>query len=207
MGNTAQQCRLGPFQDSDFAGDLEDSKSTSGGISCTFGSHTFVPISWMCKKQTSVSHSSTESDVIFLDAGLHMDGIPRHRTEDLVLSQRRWSRNLVLAPREQAKLSRSLTATISPSREPLEQVAGCDFRQQLELSVPLYRSGEWKYEFKLYMLTSTILNLLFTEAEQKGRTRHFRVFIGPRSDGSTSTAKLLLDSEFNLWGHCDHSSA
>ena len=26
-----------------------------------FGSHTFVPISWMCKKQTSVSHSSTES--------------------------------------------------------------------------------------------------------------------------------------------------
>ena len=27
-----------------------------------FGSQTFVPISWMCKKQTSVSHSSTESD-------------------------------------------------------------------------------------------------------------------------------------------------
>ena len=35
-----------------------------------FGSHTFVPISWMCKKQTSVSHSSTESDIISLDAGL-----------------------------------------------------------------------------------------------------------------------------------------
>ena len=29
VGNTAQQCRLGLFQDSDFAGDLEDSKSTS----------------------------------------------------------------------------------------------------------------------------------------------------------------------------------
>ena len=45
-----------------FARDLEDSKSTSGGTLCVFGSHTFVPISWMCKKQTSVSHSSTESD-------------------------------------------------------------------------------------------------------------------------------------------------
>ena len=33
-------------------GDLEDSKSTSGGTLCVFGSHTFVPISWMCKKQT-----------------------------------------------------------------------------------------------------------------------------------------------------------
>ena len=30
VGNTAQQCRLGLFQDSDFARDLEDSKSTSG---------------------------------------------------------------------------------------------------------------------------------------------------------------------------------
>ena len=29
VGNTAQHCRLGQFQDSDFAGDLEDSKSTS----------------------------------------------------------------------------------------------------------------------------------------------------------------------------------
>ena len=28
--NTAKQCKLGLFQDSDFAGDLEDSKSTSG---------------------------------------------------------------------------------------------------------------------------------------------------------------------------------
>ena len=55
VGNTAKQCRL--FQDSDFAGDLEDSISTSGGTLCVLGSHTFVPISWMCKKQTSVSHS------------------------------------------------------------------------------------------------------------------------------------------------------
>ena len=76
VGNTAKQCRLGLFQDSDFAGDLEDSKSTSGGTLCVFGSHTFVPISWMCKKQTSVSHSSTESEIISLDAGLRLDGIP-----------------------------------------------------------------------------------------------------------------------------------
>ena len=76
VGNTAQQCRLGLFQDSDFAGGLEDSKSTSGGILCIFGSHTFVPISWMCKKQTSVSHSSTEAEIISLDAGPRMDGIP-----------------------------------------------------------------------------------------------------------------------------------
>ena len=85
VGNTAQQCRLGLYQDSDFAGDLEDSKSTSGGILCIFGSQTFVSISWMCKKQTSVSHSSTEAEVISLDAGLRMDGIPALDLWDLVI--------------------------------------------------------------------------------------------------------------------------
>ena len=64
--------QAGLFQDSDFAWDLEDSKSISGGTLCVFGSHTFVPISWMCKKQTSVSHSSTESEIISLDAGVEV---------------------------------------------------------------------------------------------------------------------------------------
>ena len=86
MGNTAKQCRLGLFQDSDCAGDLEDSKSTSGGTLCIFGSHTLVPISWMCKKQTSASHSSTESEIISLDAGLRLDGIPALDLWDLIVA-------------------------------------------------------------------------------------------------------------------------
>ena len=85
MGNTAKQCRLGPLQDFDFAGDLEDSKSTSGGTLCVLGSHTFVPISWTCKKQTSVSHSSTESEIISLDAGLRLDGIPALDVWDIIV--------------------------------------------------------------------------------------------------------------------------
>ena len=71
---------------SDFPGDLENSKYTSGGTLCVFGSHTFVPRSWMCKKQTSVSHSSTESDIISLDAGLRLDGIPALDLWDLIVS-------------------------------------------------------------------------------------------------------------------------
>ena len=86
MGNTAKQCRLGLFQDSDFAGDLEDSKSTSGGTLCVFGSHTFVPVSWMCNKQTAVSHSSTESEIISLDIGLRLDGLPALELWDLIVS-------------------------------------------------------------------------------------------------------------------------
>ena len=86
VGNTAQQGRLGLFQDSDFAGDLQDSKSTSGGALCIFGSHTFLPISLMCKKQTSVSHSSTESEIISLDTGLRLDGKPELDLWDLIVA-------------------------------------------------------------------------------------------------------------------------
>ena len=76
----------GLFQDSDFAGELEDSKSTSGKTLCVFGSHTFVPVSWMWKNQTSVSHSSTESEIISLDAGLRLDGLLALDLGDLIVS-------------------------------------------------------------------------------------------------------------------------
>ena len=62
------------FLHADFAGDLADSKSTSGGRLCIFGDHTFA-ISWACEKQTAVSHSSPEAEVISLDTGLVMEGI------------------------------------------------------------------------------------------------------------------------------------
>ena len=85
-GKHCQTMQIGLFEDSDFAGDLEDSKSTSGGTLCVFGSHTFAPISWMCKKQTSVSHSSTESEIISVDAGLRLNGIPALDLSDLIVA-------------------------------------------------------------------------------------------------------------------------
>ena len=67
VGNTAKQCMLELFQDSDFAEILVTQTSTSSGTLCVFGSHAFVPICWMCKKQTSVSHNSTESPIWMQD--------------------------------------------------------------------------------------------------------------------------------------------
>ena len=83
---------------------------TSGGLLCIFGSDTFVPIRWTCKKQTSVSHCSTEAEMVSLDAGLRMDRIPALDLWDLVIElfhsslnplnkaksqvQGNWSRNI-----------------------------------------------------------------------------------------------------------------
>ena len=52
VGNTAKQCRLGLFQDSDFARDLEDSKSTSGGTLCVFWK------SYVCSNQLAVRETN-----------------------------------------------------------------------------------------------------------------------------------------------------
>ena len=62
-----------------------DSKSTSGGCMCLVGPHTFVPITWMCKKRGVVSHSSTEAEVVSLDAAIRMEGLPSLNMWDMVV--------------------------------------------------------------------------------------------------------------------------
>ena len=82
------------------------------GLLCIFGSHTFVPISWMCKKQTSVCHSSTEAEIISLDAGLRMDGVPAWDLWDLVIEAFHYSPNQINKSKgqeSQGHLSRNTT--------------------------------------------------------------------------------------------------
>ena len=85
MWETQHNCRLGFFQDSDLCkrhGRLEvDNRRNSEHFR---KSHVRTN-KLMCKKQSSVSHSSTEAEVISLDAGLRMDGIPALDLSDSVV--------------------------------------------------------------------------------------------------------------------------
>ena len=56
--------------------------------------HLFA-VSWMCEKQSSVSHSSTESKIISLDAGLRMDGLPALDLWDMEIEVLRSTNNYV----------------------------------------------------------------------------------------------------------------
>ena len=82
--NSASTSRLGLVQDASFAGGLTDS-TTSVGTLCISGIHPFVPIRWTYKKQTAVSHSSTEAKTISSDAGLRLEGIPALNMWDMVI--------------------------------------------------------------------------------------------------------------------------
>ena len=94
VGNTAQHCRLGLFQDSDFCWWPWRLKINLRVNLMYFGSRTCVPKSWMCKKQTSVYHSSTWSEIISLDAGLRMDGITTLDLWDVVIEVLHSSNNV-----------------------------------------------------------------------------------------------------------------
>ena len=77
MGNTAKQCRLGLFQDSDFAGDFEDSKSTSGKH-CAFLE--------VINKLLFLTVQQNLKSYISLDIGLRLDGLNALELWDLIVS-------------------------------------------------------------------------------------------------------------------------
>ena len=73
------------YCDADFAGDTRASKSTSGSYIALVGPNTSIPIASLCKKQTVVSHSSTESEIISMEIALRTEAIPVLSFWDLVI--------------------------------------------------------------------------------------------------------------------------
>ena len=90
VGNNAQNCRLFFFKTQTLLETLRTQHLLLVSHVYIFGSRTFVSISWMCKKQTSYSHSSTESYII---AGLRTDGLLALDLRDIVIKVLRSSKN------------------------------------------------------------------------------------------------------------------
>ena len=67
-------------------------KSTSGGIFLFFLEVEHVFPLFGCKSETSVSRSSTESEIISLDAGLRMDGLTALDFWDVVIEVLHYSK-------------------------------------------------------------------------------------------------------------------
>jgi hypothetical protein len=75
IGDKISDCKLMLFVDASFAGDYKDSKSTTGAMLCLVGPNTFVTLGWMCGKQGATSHSSSEAEIIALEAALRKEGL------------------------------------------------------------------------------------------------------------------------------------
>ena len=76
IGDTADKLCIMLFSDASFADCTSTSKSTTGIFAALVGPNTFFPLNAVCKKQTVVSHSSTESEIVALDSSLRLEGLP-----------------------------------------------------------------------------------------------------------------------------------
>jgi hypothetical protein len=71
---TDLQCHL--FADADFAGCTQTQRSTSGIHLCVRGPRSCFPIAGHSKRQTCVSHSTPEAEIVAADAAVRTCGIP-----------------------------------------------------------------------------------------------------------------------------------
>ena len=85
IGDKLHDCAIMLYTDADFAGNLRDSKSTTGVYMALVGPHTFAPFGAISKSQSAVSHSSTEAEVIALDHGIRVEGLPAQEFWDTVM--------------------------------------------------------------------------------------------------------------------------
>ena len=76
IGDPPEKLELKLFADADFAGCKATRRSTSGVYLCLSGENTHYPLAAISKKQTCVSHSTPEAELVAMDAALRTEGLP-----------------------------------------------------------------------------------------------------------------------------------
>jgi len=76
IGDSADKLELSLYSDADFAGCKITKRSTSGIFLALTGPNTFFPLNAISKKQTCVSHSTPEAELVAAAAALRMEGLP-----------------------------------------------------------------------------------------------------------------------------------
>ena len=75
IGDHADDMSVMLWVDGSLAADLRDSKSTSGAYLAIVGPNSCAPIMSFANKQTAVSHSSTEREIIALEEVVRTEGL------------------------------------------------------------------------------------------------------------------------------------
>ena len=75
IGDSISDCKLWCFADADHAGEY-DNRSTTGCVLVLVGPNSYFPLTAFSKKQTSVSMSPTEAEVVAANITLRAVGLP-----------------------------------------------------------------------------------------------------------------------------------
>ena len=87
IGDSPKDLRLRLYVDADFAGGKEPSRSTSGAFMALVGPHSFMPLAAKTRKQSCVSLSTTEAEIVSINLAMRTLGIPALHIWDLILER------------------------------------------------------------------------------------------------------------------------
>jgi hypothetical protein len=73
VGDPIKDWELVAYSDADLAGDYETSRSTIGVFLCVIGPRTFITLQGISKRQTCVSHSTPEAEIVAADHAIRAD--------------------------------------------------------------------------------------------------------------------------------------
>jgi hypothetical protein len=75
-GDPSNALELRVYADADFAGCIRTMRSTTGVILAVSGPNTRVILTGVSNRQTAVSHSTLEAEIIAADHAMRAEGIP-----------------------------------------------------------------------------------------------------------------------------------
>jgi len=88
IGDNTKDLFLGVHVDADHGGDVSDVRATTGALVVLQGPNTWFPLSVICKKQTSNSNGSTESETVALSHILRQEAIPTLQLWETLLGRK-----------------------------------------------------------------------------------------------------------------------
>ena len=84
IGDPPSELKLRLYADADFAGDKDTLRSTSGAFLAIVGPHSFMSLAAETKKQSCVSHSPPEAEIVSINMAIRTLGIPGLHVLDLI---------------------------------------------------------------------------------------------------------------------------
>jgi hypothetical protein len=76
VGDKLSKWELVTYSDADLAGDQDSSRSTSGVFLCMRAPRTFVTLQGISKRQSCVSHSTPEAEIVAADFAIRTEALP-----------------------------------------------------------------------------------------------------------------------------------
>ena len=87
VGDNPSEVSLALYSDADFAGCKNTARSTTGVFLALVGPNTFVPLAAVSKRQTCVSHSTAEAEIVAANTAVRTIGLPTKVLMEFVLNK------------------------------------------------------------------------------------------------------------------------